>query len=90
MPNVPTVSETVKGFEFYSWYGLWGPAQLPKEIADRLNAEVNKALSGDMRAKLTDQGLIVTPGSIADFSKFQQDDAVVSAKIVKEANIKNE
>jgi len=90
MPNVPTVGETVKGYEFYSWYGLWGPAQLPKEIADRLNAEVNKALSGEMRAKLTEQGLLVTPGSIAEFTRFQQDDAVQSAKIVKEANIKNE
>jgi len=90
MPNVPTVGETVKDYEFYSWYGLWGPAHLPKEIADRLNAEVNKALSGEMRAKLTEQGLLVTPGSIEEFARFQQEDAARSAKIVKEANIKNE
>src|SRR6185503_14446976 len=76
LPNVPTVGETIPGFEFYSWYGLWGPAKLPKEIADRLNAEVNKALAGDMRAKLTEQGLLLTPGSIEDFVKFQQDDTV--------------
>jgi len=89
-PNVPTVGETISGFEFYSWYGLWGPAKLPKEIADRLNAEVNKALSGDMRAKLTDQGLLLTPGSIEDFVKFQQEDTTKIAKIIKEANIKAE
>lgn len=48
------------------------------------------ALSGEMRTKLTEQGLLVTPGSIAEFTRFQQEDAVQSAKIVKEANIKNE
>jgi len=90
LPNVPTVGETIPGFEFYSWYGLWGPAKLPKEIADRLNAEVNKALAGDMRAKLTEQGLLLTPGSIEDFVKFQQDDTVKVAKIIKEANIRAE
>jgi tripartite-type tricarboxylate transporter receptor subunit TctC len=90
LPNTPTVGETVPGYEFYSWYGLWGPAKMPKEIADRLNAEVNKALAGDMKAKLTEQGLLLTPGSIDDFVKFQQEDTARIAKIVKDASIKAE
>jgi len=90
LPNTPTVGETVAGYEFYSWYGLWGPAKMPKEIADKLNAEVNKALNGDMKAKLTEQGLLLTPGSIEDFVHFQQDDTVKVAKIIKDANIKAE
>lgn len=90
LPNVPTVGETVPGFEFYSWYGLWGPANLPKQIADRLNAEVNKALASDMKAKLSEQGLLLTPGSIDDFARFQQEDMAKSAKIIKEANIRAE
>jgi tripartite-type tricarboxylate transporter receptor subunit TctC len=90
LPNTPTVGETVPGYEFYSWYGLWGPAKMPKEIADKLNAEVNKALNGDMKAKLTEQGLLLTPGSIEDFVHFQQDDTVKVAKIIKDANIKAE
>lgn len=90
MPNVPTVGETVRGYEFYSWYGLWAPANLPKEIAERLNAEVNKALAGDMRDKLVQQGLIVTPGSIDDFTRFQKDDLATSAKIIAEAKIRAE
>jgi tripartite-type tricarboxylate transporter receptor subunit TctC len=90
LPNTPTVGETVAGYEFYSWYGLWGPAKMPKEIADKLNAEVNKALNGDMKAKLTEQGLLLTPGSIDDFVHFQQDDTVKVAKIIKDANIKAE
>ena len=90
LPNTPTVGETVPGYEFYSWYGLWGPAKMPKEIADKLNVEVNKALNGDMKAKLVEQGLLLTPGSIDEFVKFQEEDTVKIVKIIKDANIKAE
>ena len=90
MPDVPTVGETVPGFEFYSWYGLWGPAKLPKNLAQRLNTEVNKALATDMRDKLTPQGLLLTPGSIEDFARFQKDDMARSAKIIAEGKIRVE
>lgn len=89
-PNLPTVGETIPGYEFYSWYGLWGPASLPKDIAQRLNDEVNKALTTDMRDKLSQQGLILTPGSIEDFVRFQKDDMARSAKIISEAKIRVE
>lgn len=88
LPNVPTVGETLPGYEFYSWYGLWAPAGLPKEIATRLNAEVNKALATDMHQTLEQQGVLVTPGSIEDFVHFQKDDMVKSAKIITDANIR--
>jgi len=90
MPDVPAVAETVPGYEFYSWYGLWGPAKLPAEIAQRLNAEVNKALAGDMRAKLEQQGLVLTPGSIDDFVRFQREDMALSSKIITEGHIRVE
>ncbi|MDE1949397.1 MAG: tripartite tricarboxylate transporter substrate binding protein, partial [Burkholderiales bacterium] len=86
-PKVPTVAETVPGYEFYSWYGLWGPAHLPPAIATRLNAEVDKALAGDMRPTLTQQGLLLTPGSIDDFVRFQKDDMARSQRIIDEAHI---
>jgi len=89
-PDLPTVGETVAGYEFYSWYGLWGPASLPKEIAVRLNAEVNKALGTDMREQLTPQGLLLTPGSIDDFVRFQKDDMALSQRIVTEGKIRAE
>ena len=89
-PDMPTVAETVPGYEFYSWYGLWGPASLPKEIATRLNAEVNKALGTDMREKLTPQGLLLTPGSIDDFARFQKDDMALSRRIITEGKIRAE
>jgi tripartite-type tricarboxylate transporter receptor subunit TctC len=90
LPDVPTVGETIPGFEFYSWYGLWGPAKLPADVAQKLNAEVNKALASDMRDKLTPQGLMLTPGSVDDFVKFQRDDMARSQKIVTEGNIRVE
>jgi len=89
-PDMPTVAESVPGYEFYSWYGLWGPAALPKEIAQKLNAEVNKALATDMKDKLTQQGLLLTPGSIDDFARFQKDDMALSQRIITEGKIRAE
>lgn len=90
LPDVPTVAETIPGYEFYSWYGLWGPAKLPTEITQKLNAEVNTALSTDMRETLGQQGLLLTPGSTEDFIKFQQSDMARSQKIVTEGEIRVE
>ena len=90
MPETPTVAETIPGYEFYSWYGLWGPAKLPPEIAQKLNAESNKALTGEMREKLEQQGLLLTPGTIDDFARFQREDMARSQKIVSEGNIRAE
>jgi len=90
LPNVPTVAESIPGYEFYSWYGLWGPAKLPAAITQRLNAEVNKALGTDMRETLNAQGLLLTPGSVDDFARFQQADMERSKKIIVEGNIRVE
>jgi tripartite-type tricarboxylate transporter receptor subunit TctC len=90
MPDVPTVGETIPGYEFHSWYGLWGPAKLPGDIARRLNAEVNKAMASDMRDKLLPQGLLLTPGSIEDFARFQKEDMVRAAKIIADGKIRAE
>ena len=84
------MAETLPGYEFYSWYGLWGPAKLPADIAKRLNAEVNKALQGDMHDKLVQQGLLAGGGSMDDFAKFQRDDMARSAKIISEGGIRSE
>jgi tripartite-type tricarboxylate transporter receptor subunit TctC len=90
LPDVPTVGEAVPGYEFYSWYGLWGPAKMPADITAKLNAEANKALAGDMRDKLVALGLIVNGGSVDDIVKFQREDMAKAQKIITEGNIRAE
>lgn len=90
MPEVPTVGETIKGFEFYSWYGLWGPAKLPADIVVKLNAAVNKALTSDLRDKLLQQGYLLTPGTPEDFARFLREDMVRSQQIITDAKIQAE
>jgi len=88
--ETPVVAETLPGYEFYTWYGLWGPAALPRDILARLNSEVNKALGSELRDKLLAQGYELSPGSPEDFAKFQREDMVRSGKIISEAGIKLE
>ena len=90
LPDVPTVAETLPGYEFYSWYGLWAQIKIAEEIKQKLNAEINKALNSDMRDKLIQQGLFVTTGSTFDFAKFQHDDIQKSQKIINDGNIRLE
>ncbi|AEB83389.1 Bug family tripartite tricarboxylate transporter substrate binding protein [Alicycliphilus denitrificans] len=90
LPDVPTVAETIPGYEFYSWYGLWAPAKAAPEIVQRLNAEVNKALTGGMKERLQEQGLLLSPGSAEDFARFQRSDMERAQKIVTEGGIRVE
>ena len=90
LPEVPTVAETLPGYEFTSWYGLWGPAKLSSEITQRLNAEVNQALAGEMRERLLSQGILLGGGSVAEFARFQQDYIGEMAKLIADAKIKVE
>ena len=90
LPDVPTVGETIKGFEFYTWYGLWGPPNMPKELSARLNAEVNKALSSPLGDKLLGQGYLLSPGTPEDFARFQSEDMARSKTIITAAKIRME
>jgi tripartite-type tricarboxylate transporter receptor subunit TctC len=90
LPDVPTVSETLPGYEYYSWYGLWVPTKVAQPIKDLLNAQVNKALATDMKDKLIQQGLIVSGGSIEEFRKFQTEDMAKSQTLITEGHIRLE
>jgi tripartite-type tricarboxylate transporter receptor subunit TctC len=88
-PDVPTVAETVApGFEVISWTGMAGPANLPKPIVDRLNAEVRKALAvPDVKQKLQAMGgdpRGTTPGEMKDLVSRQYE---TWKKLAVEANI---
>jgi tripartite-type tricarboxylate transporter receptor subunit TctC len=87
LPDVATVSETIPDFQCASWYGLWGPAKMPADMVQKLNAAVNKALSGEMRDRLIADGIVPAGGSAAEFAKFQADDIAISGKIIAEKKI---
>lgn len=90
LPQVPTIAESgYKGFEAVTWFGVLGPAKLPKEITARLNAEINKALqTPDLRKKLGDQGADVAGSTSEQFGKLVRDDMVRWGAVVKESGAK--
>ncbi len=89
MPDVPTVSESgLPGYELLSWYGIWGPANLPKNIVDRLNAEMSKAVDAPtVKARFLDLSFIPNKSSPEQFKAFIKEDLKKISKIVKEAKI---
>ena len=90
LPQVPTVAESgFKGFEAVTWFGVLAPAQLPAAMVTSVNAELNKALtSPDLRKKLEDQGLDVTPGTAEQFGKLIRADISKWGRVVKESGAK--
>jgi len=90
LPQTPTVAESgYKGFEAVTWFGLLGPANLPTAVVRTANTELNKALnSPDLRKKLEDQGLNVTPSSSEEFAKLIKADITKWAPVVKDSGAK--
>jgi len=73
LPGVPTVAETVPGFEASSWFGVAAPKGTPNEIVEKLNKEINAAIAdAKIKMRIEDLGGIAFPGSAADFGKFVQ------------------
>jgi tripartite-type tricarboxylate transporter receptor subunit TctC len=89
LPDVPTVSEFVPGYEASGWNGVGAPKATPAEIVDKLNKEVNAALADPkMKARLAELGATALPGSSADFGKFIADETEKWGKVIKFAGIK--
>ena len=89
LPNVPTVGDTVAGFDVTAWFGLSAPANTPPEVIDKLNAALNDALAVPAnQARITELGgtpFIVSP---AEFGKFIADETAKWAKVVVTAGVK--
>jgi tripartite-type tricarboxylate transporter receptor subunit TctC len=84
-PDVPTISESgASGFESNIWFGLMAPAGTPKEIVDKLDAEIRKALTQpEIRDLWSAQGVTPWTVSRAEFEKFLRDDIAKWEKVVK-------
>lgn len=88
LPDVPTVAETVPGYEASAFFGFGVPHGTPKEIVDLLNKEINLALKDPgIMAKLKDLGGIPLPGSAADFGKVLAAETAKWEKVVSAANL---
>ncbi|HEY2532611.1 MAG TPA: tripartite tricarboxylate transporter substrate binding protein [Xanthobacteraceae bacterium] len=89
LPDVPSISEFIPGYEASAWYGLSAPKGTPAEVVETLNREVNLALADpEMRRRLVDLGGTMLAGSPADFGKLTRDETEKWAKVVQAANIK--
>jgi tripartite-type tricarboxylate transporter receptor subunit TctC len=88
LPDVPTVGETVPGYEASAFFGLGVPHGTPKEIVDILNREINLALKDPtMIAKLKELGGTPIPGSAADFGKLVAEETAKWEKVVHAADL---
>ena len=91
MPSVPTVAETVPGYEVISWQAIFAPAGTPKPIVDRLHAEIAKILrEPDMQDRLGKFGMQGADLTIEQISAFQKAEVAKWAQVIKTANIKLE
>jgi tripartite-type tricarboxylate transporter receptor subunit TctC len=84
LPNIPTASEAVPGYEATIWLGLMAPAGTPKPIIDKLNAAVSAAVRRSEIIKLwTEQGVVPMSMTPEEFDKYLRGDIVKWAEIVK-------
>ena len=91
LPEIPTVSDFLPGYEASGWYGVGVPKNTPTEIVDKLNKEINAALANPkMKAQLADLGGMVLALSPAEFGKLIADETEKWRKVIRAANIKPE
>jgi tripartite-type tricarboxylate transporter receptor subunit TctC len=89
LPDIPTVSESVPGYEATTWFGIGAPKATPDEIVEKLNKEINAVLADPkMKARLEEIGYSVLANSPSEFGKFIADETEKWAKVVRTANIK--
>jgi tripartite-type tricarboxylate transporter receptor subunit TctC len=85
-PDLPTVSETVPGYEVIGWYGLVAPARTPAEIISRLNAEVVKALqTPEFRERLGSMGADVIGSTPQQFAAYLPEQIEFNRQLIKES-----
>jgi tripartite-type tricarboxylate transporter receptor subunit TctC len=91
IPDLPTIGETVPGYEVSVWFGICGPKGMPPEIVAKLNAAINAVLANPkIKDRFHDLGGEVMPMSPAEFGHLVADETAKWAKVVKSAGLKVE
>jgi tripartite-type tricarboxylate transporter receptor subunit TctC len=89
LPDVPTISEFVPGYESSGYFGFGVPKNAPAEIVDRLNREINAGLADPgLKSRLADLGGMTLAGTPADFGMLIAEETDKWAKVIRAANIK--
>jgi tripartite-type tricarboxylate transporter receptor subunit TctC len=89
LPDLPSISEFVPGYETSSWFGIGAPAGTPADIIEILNRETNAGLADPaINARLADMGCMVLTGSAADFGKLIAAETEKWGKVIRDAGIK--
>jgi tripartite-type tricarboxylate transporter receptor subunit TctC len=91
-PEIPTVEESgVKGFHFVSWYGVWGPKNLPADVSGKLQADIAKVLAlPEVKQRLSTLGFDPIGTGGAQFAAYIRDEMAKYEKIIRDAKIKVE
>ena len=91
LPQLPTMDQTVKGFDITSWQGWLGPANMPKEMVTRLNAEIRKVIERpDIRNQLGERGMEAFSGTPEEFDAFLKEQLVLWEKLIADAGIEKQ
>ena len=92
LPDVPTIAEAgVPGYEYTTWYGVFGPRGMSKSVVNQLNGAVGKALaSPDVHQRLMSQGAEPSPSTPEELTQYMREESARWAKLIKAANIKVE
>jgi len=91
LPEVPAIAETLPGYESSAWFGLFGPAGLPPEVAKRVSDAARQAIAQpEMRRRLETEGAIPVGNAPEQFSAFVQSEIVRWGKVVKFSGAKPE
>ena len=91
LPDIPALSEFLPGYDAAAWMGISAPANTPPEIIDRLNKEINAALTDTtLKLRLAELGSTAVGGSPADYARLLAEEAEKWGKVIRAANIKPE
>jgi tripartite-type tricarboxylate transporter receptor subunit TctC len=91
LPDVPTVSETVPGYELTNWFGMTVPAATPRDVINKVYADVSKVLQqADFREKIAGMGADVVGSTPDQFGAFMKSESAKWGKVIRIANIKAE
>src|SRR5260221_2126876 len=92
LPEVPTfIEEGISGFDVANWYGVMAPAGTPRDIVQKLNADINKAMQvPEVRARLEGGGTQLREQSPAEFEAYMKAEVVKYAKLIKDTGVRSE